>query len=110
MHFATITTVLAAALAPQAYANFDIYNSQENNAAGEQTDGWTIFNTDPSCGDVNNAQFYFDKEDVSGTKIGVRCSGNGCWNNQPDQINQLEMHFSNNPLFHWTIYKDRGHP
>jgi hypothetical protein len=24
-------------------------------------------------------------------------------------VNKLEMHFSNSPLYHWTIYRDRGY-
>ncbi|GKU06070.1 unnamed protein product [Fusarium langsethiae] len=50
-----------------------------------------------------------EKSDVSGRKLGVRYKGSGCGYNGPVRnIEQLEMHFTNNPLYHWTIYKDRN--
>ncbi|KAI9149030.1 hypothetical protein HJFPF1_11075 [Paramyrothecium foliicola] len=110
MRFFTLITVPLAMLVQQVSANFDLYSMSENDWTGGHTDQWKIFATDPSCSEVANARIYWDTNDVSGTKTGVRCKGNGCWNNYPSQVDELEMHFSNNPLYHWTIYKNRGHP
>ncbi|RYP31770.1 hypothetical protein DL767_005590 [Monosporascus sp. MG133] len=91
-------------------ANFDLYHG----VAGAQSyydDVWQIFDTDPDCNQVYNTDYYLDSNDVSGNKIGVRCedSNGGCGGNvDPIGIDVVEMHFSNNPLYHFTIYKNRG--
>ena len=52
---------------------------------------------------VSNARKFNDSSDVSGHKLGVRCVSIGCvGNNDPASIPVLEMHFSNNPLYHWS--------
>ncbi|KAK5651455.1 hypothetical protein OQA88_12462 [Cercophora sp. LCS_1] len=100
------------AIASLASANFDLYVAQDAGlGAGNQFFGWTIHPAEPDCNRVlNHAEFYHDQDDLSGRTIGVRCEGQGCHRNQPENVNVLEMHFSNKPLYHWTIYKDRGHP
>ncbi|CAP73423.1 uncharacterized protein PODANS_2_7998 [Podospora anserina S mat+] len=86
-----LSTLLLASLTGLATANFDLY-------LGHQVFG--VFAYGP----------YLSQDDVSGRTIGVRCAGSGCYGGAATNINVLEMHFSNNPLYHWTIYKDRGHP
>ncbi|KAK1829509.1 hypothetical protein QBC39DRAFT_125771 [Podospora conica] len=90
-------------------ANFDLYAGTEQSLGGFFM-VWTIHQTPPDCKRVNQAETYLQLDDVSGNKVGVRCEGSGCSTYQPSNVNVVEMHFSNNPLFHFTIYKDRGHP
>ncbi|GJC91479.1 hypothetical protein CH63R_01455 [Colletotrichum higginsianum IMI 349063] len=107
MKFTAIIAPLLA-LVPVCTANFDIYMNNAWTVQGGST-GWTIFEADPPCGQVNNAIIYGNYGDVSGSYIGVRCVGDCFPSNRPDGIQILEMHFNNNPLYHWTIYKDRGY-
>ncbi|KAF2827505.1 hypothetical protein CC86DRAFT_381509 [Ophiobolus disseminans] len=56
-----------------------------------------------------NIPWYPAKNDVSGGKLGVRCNGDGCSeSNDPSGIDEMEMHFSNNPPWHWTIRKSQN--
>ncbi|KAI9170572.1 hypothetical protein HJFPF1_00040 [Paramyrothecium foliicola] len=108
MRFA-FPALLAATLLHQAQANFDVYRVELtwiNRAAIV----WQIWDSPPSCQHIWDNMVYFEnKGDVSGKKLGVRCKGSGCHQEKPPQdIEELEMHFSNNPLYHWTIYKNRG--
>ncbi|KAM7187848.1 hypothetical protein V8F20_010807 [Naviculisporaceae sp. PSN 640] len=114
MHF-SISTIAVAALSllpGAALANFDIYRVKRTvpYAQGGVDVIWQIFSTPPSCDQALNSGYFEDKRDVSGNKIGVRCEGSGCSQTKPPgDISILEMHFSNSPLHHWTIYKDRGY-
>jgi hypothetical protein len=37
--------------------------------------------------------------------MGVRCKGSGCGQTPPpENIDELEIHVSNNPLYHWSKY------
>ncbi|KAK4649729.1 uncharacterized protein QC761_0024350 [Podospora bellae-mahoneyi] len=108
-----LSTLLLASLTGLANANFDLYLGTELYALDPTSNifrGWYIFDNDPSANDVFAHGLYISKDDVSGRTIGVRCAGSGCLGGAATDINVLEMHFSNNPLYHWTIYKDRGHP
>ncbi|KAM7219899.1 hypothetical protein V8F06_004754 [Rhypophila decipiens] len=113
MHFTLATIALAASsLLPGAHANFDIYRVKDIRpyAQAGTTTVWQIFASPPNCDSALYEGWWDDSRDVSGNKLGVRCWGSGCAQQAPvDQINGLEMHFSNNPLYHWTIYKDRGY-
>ncbi|KAI9150520.1 hypothetical protein HJFPF1_10291 [Paramyrothecium foliicola] len=107
--FSSIALLAATALLPAAQANFDIYRVEVtwiNRAAIT----WQVWEAAPSCQFVwDNMHFFEDRSDVSGNKIGVRCKGSGCKAIAPiENIEQLEMHFANNPLLHFTLYKDRG--
>ncbi|GKT64267.1 hypothetical protein ColTof4_06667 [Colletotrichum tofieldiae] len=100
------------AFAPVCKANFDVYLNRLYNLGPGGSEGhqaWTIFDSDPSCQQVNNAITYGHYGDVSGRQTGVRCVGDCAMEGRADGIQVLEMHFSNNPLYHWTIYKDRGY-
>ncbi|KAH6689483.1 hypothetical protein F5X68DRAFT_230100 [Plectosphaerella plurivora] len=99
-----------AALAGVCSANFDLYRSESHNLFGGVGQNWGVFPYDPSCAEVGRTRSYPVSGDVSGNKIGVRCSGDCDMGGRADGINQLEMHFSNNPLYHFTLYKERGHP
>ncbi|KAF5559810.1 hypothetical protein FPHYL_6910 [Fusarium phyllophilum] len=92
-------------------ANFDLYIGQQTGTTpeGGNEDMWNIYPSDPSCSDVYTARNYFGRDDVSG-QIGVRCDGAGCFGgNSPADVDVLEMHFGDNPKYHWTIYKDRNY-
>lgn len=104
------STVIASlgALAPVVNANFHLYFTQFTDAiTGTVDEGWQIFDADPDCDDVNDAKQFMNKGDVSGTRpesIGVRCDG-GCGpGGSPSDIDELEMHFANSPLFHWSKF------
>ncbi|KAK4096695.1 hypothetical protein N658DRAFT_489752 [Parathielavia hyrcaniae] len=94
-------------------ANFDLYSGWVNIIGGSgqhhYSEHWTVFGSEPNCDQAWGAKTYGDTDDVSGDKTGVRCRTNGCHGQtNPHNIEVLEMHFSNNPLYHWTIYNDRG--
>jgi hypothetical protein len=93
---------------PFAQANFDIY--YELNVFNIWPGGpyigdyFRIFDTDPDCAAVGKSVAFSSSGDVSGNKIGVHCSGGGCWDRAPpDGIDKMEMHFTNDPLFHWSM-------
>ncbi|KAK0702893.1 hypothetical protein B0T21DRAFT_416769 [Apiosordaria backusii] len=106
------STFLFACLAGLAKANFDLYLGHFIIPAGGGVlhEAWFIYPIDPNCNDVWNGGYYLDQDDVSGSKTGVRCSGSGCYGGAASDIDVVEMHFTNSPLYHWTIYKNRGHP
>ncbi|KAK4643158.1 hypothetical protein QC761_0064940 [Podospora bellae-mahoneyi] len=122
------SALILASLAGLATANFDLYLGHQIIPVdgGVLHDGWYIFDNDPSKADVRSSPPsllptnhppqvlaygpYLSQDDVSGRTTGVRCVRSGCYGGAATDINVLEIHFSNNPLYHWTIYKDRGHP
>jgi hypothetical protein len=86
-----------------ATANFDIYLGQESGATpvGDAHETWSIYSNDPSCSDVENSKNYFSRSDVS-SRTGFRCKG-GCFDGSAvTDIEELEMHFSNDPLCHFN--------
>lgn len=101
MHFTLPTIALAASiLLPAAQANFDIYRVVRARplAQGGTDVIWQAFDLPPGCDRALNSGFWPDSWDVSGDKLGVRCKGSGCSAQAPaDDIDQLEMHFQNNP-------------
>ncbi|KAK5653274.1 hypothetical protein OQA88_9173 [Cercophora sp. LCS_1] len=113
MRFTTTIAASLALLTRLASADFDVYAGTTNSVGeGHFAETWYIFQGEPNCNDAWNAKEYYESDDVSGKyRTGFRCEGKGCWGtNNPGDIEELEMHFSNNPLFHWTIYKNRGYP
>ncbi|KAF2441173.1 hypothetical protein P171DRAFT_488740 [Karstenula rhodostoma CBS 690.94] len=104
------------ALVSFASANFDLYriHGQRDTPGspwGTQPNGYMVFNNDPQCGDVQkDSQFWWARSDVSGNKLGVRCKGKCEVDDWPwPEVEEVEMHFCNDPLYHFTIYKDKGH-
>ncbi|KAF9730330.1 hypothetical protein PMIN06_011461 [Paraphaeosphaeria minitans] len=104
-------------------ADFDIYLVMRQPPARPP---WTvgIINwqfLDPnqnSCPDPAHTRLFNSHDDVSGNKIGVRCDSwgqrehNGCYagdDNDPANIDAMEMHLSDTPKFHYTIYKADEH-
>lgn len=89
-------------------ADFDMYHGQFHWAGGRgdklKRDIWQVYQTDPDCSTVlDHTPITDSSSDVSGNKLGVRCEGRGCsHDNDPSEIDVLEMHFSNNPLYHWS--------
>ncbi|KAL5379146.1 hypothetical protein DPSP01_008596 [Paraphaeosphaeria sporulosa] len=82
-------------------ADFDLYRVDSDWSRL----GWALFDMDAepgtagsTCDDVNNHAFYPGKNDLS----------TAVWSSWPD-VNIVEMHFVNKPLYHWTIYKDDGY-
>ncbi|KAL1595911.1 hypothetical protein SLS60_009601 [Paraconiothyrium brasiliense] len=68
---------------------------------------WSVVPEAWGCQDFWNARKIGDSGDVSGNKLGIRCRGEGCESDHSsDSIELLEMHWTNVPLFHWTIYHD----
>ncbi|KAK4174568.1 hypothetical protein QBC36DRAFT_191968 [Triangularia setosa] len=110
MRFSTFVLACVAGLAE---ANFDLFLGAQTfpgDGGIHRFQTWSIFPSDPSCNDVWNGPYYLGQEDVSGSKVGVRCEGKGCNGGAASDIDIVEMHFTNSPLYHWTIYKNRGHP
>ncbi|GAB1313576.1 Small secreted protein [Madurella fahalii] len=111
MHFtlSTIAFMVAALLPMAAQANFDVYRV-EWIYINRPSIGWQFFEAEPrNCDQVINTPVWEDHGDVSGSRLGVRCEGSGCGPTPPpNDIDELEIHTSNNPLYHWTLYKDRG--
>lgn len=105
MHF---SFAVVTALLGLANANFDLYVGNDNSlGTGNQFETWYIHQTPPDCNRVtNHAEMYDQIDDVSGNKRGIRCEGNGCHRNQPKNVDVLEMHFSNKPLYHWSEFHD----
>ncbi|KAI9155107.1 hypothetical protein HJFPF1_07675 [Paramyrothecium foliicola] len=101
--FATLATLLQLCS-----ANFDLYFVDFQQGDGF-TSIWQVFQNDPSCNEVIKAEGFAISNDVSGSKKGIRCVGACNRSARPGDITVLEMHFKNNPLYHWTIYKDRNY-
>lgn len=90
-------------------ADFYLYRGDGKNQLfpGDPFDFWDVFDSHPTCAQIRSNDKYWhswtDLSDVSGRKTGVRCEGSGCemWYNG-NYINVLEMHFTNNPLLHFS--------
>ncbi|KAF5004045.1 hypothetical protein FDECE_9458 [Fusarium decemcellulare] len=115
MNLRMMSAVALAALVNFTTANFDVYMVDEMTTIPQQWSLWHIWDTDPSCGDVANAQNYLGRADVSGTKTGVRCEADDLrdcvsQSSRADAIKVLEMNFhGEDPVYHWTIYQDRNY-
>jgi hypothetical protein len=104
--------VLALSWSSAVNANFDIYSGWVNQAAvypkysdPYYQDLWFVFDGEPDCDMAWRVPTYHDVEDVSGTKLGVRCEGSGCSGfGNPAQVSVVEMHFRNDPLLHWSMW------
>ena len=107
-----MTLASYAALFTPALANFDVYMVDVyDRVFNSHSMGWQVFEAQPSsCDEVSSHDIWWASGDVSGDKTGVRCSGSGCNYKDPaDNIDVLEMNFhSDPPVYHWTLYKDRG--
>ena len=91
-----------AAFVQLAQANFDVYAVDTTFSwGGPVSNNWQIFDTDPSCSQVNNALIFGSYGDVSST-VGVRCAGDCRKDSHPRDIRILEMHFRKNPKYHWS--------
>ena len=99
------TTLLALAMAAAtALADFQIYNVQDAYADGlgdsYLNTGFLFFNTEPSCDDVNNADFIAGTDDAS--SYGVRAEVSDPTQLIGDQdVTLLEW---NTDMGHFTIY------
>lgn len=100
----TVVMLLATALLPQAQANFDVYRVEAISPRGGVSVYWQAFEAEGSCELTGTFSYIWSgRNDVSGTKKGVRCKGSGCAAQTSIlDIEHLEMHWSNNPLYHWS--------
>ncbi|KAK1965645.1 hypothetical protein LY78DRAFT_681557 [Colletotrichum sublineola] len=60
---------------------------------------FNVFEAEADCDEAVYSPVWEDHGDVSGSKMGVCCKGSGCAPQNPaNAIDELKMHFSNNPL------------
>ena len=91
------------ALTPFAQADFDIYSVEVGYPGSDNIRrSWQIYDSNPSCAQAQRATEFGNYNDVSGKTKGVRCKGTCYGTSSPSKISQLEMHFSNNPLYHMS--------
>ncbi|TLD19042.1 hypothetical protein PspLS_09850 [Pyricularia sp. CBS 133598] len=111
MRLSNFTQLAAlATLVPVAIADFYIYKVHANDIFGENDEFWQIFDGPPSCDDQRGTTAWNNLSDVSGDKRGIRCEEDGCsFGSDPSDIDVLEMNFRGDPIYHWTIYKDRNY-
>lgn len=81
--------------------NFILWKQKRCTAFGCGNDEWHLVQTDNDFYCSRPTRTY-GASDVSGNKLGVRCKGNCDLNAHPDGIDELEMHFGNNPKTHWS--------
>jgi hypothetical protein len=98
-----ISAFMLAALLPLCSANFDLYHEYFAMNDGEGI-VWKVFQNHPSRDEVLSTGGFEVSRNVSGRKIGVRCVGWCDHGDRPGGIEVLEMHFRNNPLYHWSKY------
>ncbi|KAF2440845.1 hypothetical protein P171DRAFT_523882 [Karstenula rhodostoma CBS 690.94] len=98
-------------------ADFDIYLiTKDPDAPGFGVIGWQVVDpTRKACPDPARTRMFSRRTDVSGNKIGIRCVSEtvlgGCEplrGSYPNDIGLMEMHFSDTPKIHYTIYRS-GH-
>lgn len=109
MKFSLAALAAGVALINTVSANFDVYRVTLD-SHGIKKAWWQVFEAEPkNCDEVINTKIIRDRSDVSGDKTGIRCKGSGCGEKPPPgEIEQLEMHFRNDPLYHWSTLKP-GH-
>ncbi|KAH7353284.1 hypothetical protein B0T11DRAFT_300447 [Plectosphaerella cucumerina] len=110
MKFSSFILAPLAALTQVCTANFDIYRTEDTGVVGGSSYAWAISAAEPSCNEVRNQRTWYSTSNVSGNRLGINCVGSCAFEDNVSGISRFEMHFSNNPLFHWTLYRDRGHP
>jgi hypothetical protein len=97
-------------LASLCTADFDVYRSWDI-TGGRITTGWQVFEADvvPSCDQVGNGTLFRSRDDVS-SRIGVRCKGSCFLDDPADNVDELEMHLRDVPLYHWSEFYDLCSP
>lgn len=95
-----ICLLLALFSAVRVNANFILWK-QVVHRLYSVTDEWHLIQSDDQfyCGRPTRT---YGASDVSGDKRGVRCKGNCDVQEHPNKIEELEMHFGNNPKTHWS--------
>ncbi|KAH7368801.1 hypothetical protein B0T11DRAFT_316869 [Plectosphaerella cucumerina] len=111
MRFFAFVTTLFASL-QLCNANFYIWAVELHDLFGGVLEGYDVYDhpQKPSCSEVSKRNIWQARSDVSGSKTGVRCVGECDMVHNGNNVDVFEMHWTNNPLFHWTLYKSRGHP
>lgn len=83
-------------------ANFDIYFVSMS-YLDQGSEWWQVFEEGPTCPQVVDTGVFWDRDDVSGDKTGVRLQGGGKGAEPIDEIEQLEMNFhGTDPVYHWS--------
>jgi hypothetical protein len=70
-------------------ADFTIYRVDAVYRGNKHDYGYQIFESEPDCSQVRSTPWYGAKSDVSGSKTGVRCSGDGCNQNNVSWIDAI---------------------
>lgn len=95
---ATWATLLSGTL-----ANFDLYHVEFERAGQSTIYHWRAFEAGGDCDTSMRTRSFEEISDVSGSKLGMRCERSGCKQYAPIRdIEQLEMHFRNDPLLHFS--------
>lgn len=103
-----LTIAFWAGVLPWVTANFDVYRVTHSGLVTRTF--WQVFEAQAGCDEAWNTDVNADTTDVSVNKLGFRCKGNGCGEKPPaGNIDELEMHFSNNPLYHWSRLSNSNH-
>jgi hypothetical protein len=106
MQFTQISIVALAALLQAVRADFDLYRiGISSSGIGGNGEGWQVYPDSWTCGDAVD-WIWRDSDDVSGSKYGVRCEGDGCGRadgTDPADIDTIEMNF-NSDEYHWSEY------
>jgi|SRR5687768_18531397 hypothetical protein len=94
---------IAAWAIPGIMANFDLYRVEFTYIDKPSKVYWQAFEAEGNCETSVITASFEERGDTSGDKIGVRCDGHGCKQFAPiHEITQLEMHFSDDPLYHYS--------
>lgn len=104
MRFFAIVTTLLASL-QLCNANFYIWAVELHDLFGGVLEGYDVYDhpQKPSCSEVSKRRIWQARSDVSGSKTGVRCVGECDLTDNGNNVDVFEMHWTNNPLFHWSM-------
>lgn len=86
-----------------AFANFDLYRVNQFYPEGD-VQAYQIFQDRPACEEVQATEVYKRVNDASVRRIGVVCEGGCAQEDAPRDFRRIEMHFANNPLYHWSKF------
>lgn len=96
-------TIALTLIVQLAAADFSIYRLD---VLGPGSNGpWKLFNNDATCGELQDRVAWGASKDVSGKRLGLRCKGTACdyhVTGNPRDWQELEMHFTNHPLRHFS--------
>lgn len=106
MKFLTTTVLALPALLKVAQANFHVYNAGLGDGISGSNWGWQLYQHEATC-DNNLDWLIKDSDDVSGSKQGIRCDGEGSAcdaSGDGSGIEELEIHVGD---LHFSEYSPR---